>query len=32
MKKVVITGMGIVSPVGTVTEHAWKNVLPESPV
>ncbi len=27
MKKVVITGMGIVSPVGTGIEHAWKNVL-----
>ena len=27
MKKVVITGMGIVSPVGTGIEYAWKNVL-----
>ena len=27
MKKVVITGMGIVSPVGTGFEYAWKNVL-----
>lgn len=27
MKKVVITGMGIVSPVGTGVEYAWKNVL-----
>ncbi|MDW2995531.1 MAG: beta-ketoacyl-ACP synthase II [Alphaproteobacteria bacterium] len=27
MKKVVITGIGIVSPVGTGIEHAWKNVL-----
>ncbi len=27
MKKVVITGMGIVSPVGTGIEYAWKNLL-----
>ena len=27
MKRVVITGMGIVSPVGTGVEYAWKNVL-----
>lgn len=27
MKKVVITGMGIVSPVGTGLEYAWKNIL-----
>lgn len=27
MRKVVITGMGIVSPVGTGVEYAWKNVL-----
>ena len=27
MKKVVITGMGIVSPVGTGVEYAWKNLL-----
>ena len=27
MRKVVITGMGIVSPVGTGIEHAWKNVV-----
>lgn len=27
MKRVVITGMGIVSPVGTGVEHAWKNIL-----
>ena len=27
MKKVVITGMGIVSPVGTGVEYAWKNVV-----
>ena len=27
MKKVVITGMGIVSPVGTGKEYAWKNLL-----
>ena len=27
MKRVVITGMGIVSPVGTGIEHAWKNIL-----
>ena len=27
MKRVVITGMGIVSPVGTGVEHAWKNVV-----
>lgn len=27
MKRVVITGMGIVSPVGTGLEHAWKNVV-----
>ncbi len=27
MKRVVITGMGIVSPVGTGLEHAWKNIL-----
>jgi 3-oxoacyl-[acyl-carrier-protein] synthase II len=26
MKRVVITGMGIVSPVGTGVEHAWKNI------
>ena len=27
MRKVVITGMGIVSPVGTGVEHAWKNIV-----
>ena len=27
MKRVVITGMGIVSPVGTGLECAWKNVV-----
>ena len=27
MKRVVITGMGIVSPVGTGIEYAWKNVV-----
>jgi 3-oxoacyl-[acyl-carrier-protein] synthase II len=27
MKRVVITGMGIVSPVGCGVEHAWKNIL-----
>nr|MBQ0091112.1 beta-ketoacyl-ACP synthase II [Candidatus Enterousia merdequi] len=27
MKKVVITGMGIVSPVGTGIDYAWKNIL-----
>ena len=27
MRRVVITGMGIVSPVGTGVEHAWKNVV-----
>ena len=27
MKRVVITGVGIVSPVGTGIEYAWKNVL-----
>ncbi|MFQ6739070.1 MAG: beta-ketoacyl synthase N-terminal-like domain-containing protein, partial [Alphaproteobacteria bacterium] len=27
MRKVVVTGMGIVSPVGTGIEHAWKNIL-----
>jgi len=27
MRKVVITGMGIVSPVGCGIEHAWKNIL-----
>ena len=27
MKKVVITGMGIVSPVGCGTDYAWKNLL-----
>ena len=27
MKKVVITGMGIVSPVGCGIEYAWKNIL-----
>ncbi|MBR3147921.1 MAG: beta-ketoacyl-ACP synthase II [Alphaproteobacteria bacterium] len=27
MKRVVITGMGIVSPVGTGIEYAWKNLL-----
>lgn len=27
MRRVVITGMGIVSPVGTGIEHAWKNIL-----
>ncbi len=27
MKRVVITGMGIVSPVGTGIEHSWKNVV-----
>lgn len=26
MKRVVITGMGIVSPVGTGVEYAWKNI------
>ena len=27
MKRVVIAGMGIVSPVGTGVEYAWKNIL-----
>ena len=27
MRRVVITGMGIVSPVGTGVEYAWKNVV-----
>jgi len=27
MKKVVITGMGIVSPVGTGIDYAWKNLI-----
>ncbi len=27
MKRVVVTGMGIVSPVGTGIEYAWKNVV-----
>ena len=27
MRKVVITGLGIVSPVGTGVEYAWKNLL-----
>jgi len=27
MKRVVVTGMGIVSPVGTGVEYAWKNIL-----
>ena len=27
MKRVVITGMGIVSPVGCGVEYAWKNIL-----
>lgn len=27
MKRVVITGMGIVSPVGTGVEYAWQNIL-----
>ncbi|MBR3781793.1 MAG: beta-ketoacyl-ACP synthase II [Alphaproteobacteria bacterium] len=27
MKRVVITGMGIVSPVGTGIEYAWQNIL-----
>ncbi len=27
MKKVVVTGMGIVCPVGTGVEYAWKNIL-----
>ncbi len=27
MKRVVITGMGIVSPVGCGVEHAWKNIV-----
>ena len=27
MKRVVITGMGIVSPVGTGLDYAWKNLL-----
>lgn len=27
MKKIVITGMGIVSPVGTGLQYAWKNIL-----
>lgn len=27
MKKVVVTGMGIVSPVGTGVEYAWKNIV-----
>ena len=27
MKRVVITGMGIVSPVGTGVEYAWKNII-----
>ena len=27
MRRVVVTGMGIVSPVGTGVENAWKNIL-----
>jgi 3-oxoacyl-[acyl-carrier-protein] synthase II len=27
MKRVVVTGMGIVSPVGTGVEHAWANIV-----
>lgn len=27
MKRIVITGMGIVSPVGTGVEYAWKNII-----
>lgn len=27
MRRVVVTGMGIVSPVGTGVEHAWKNIV-----
>lgn len=27
MKRVVVTGMGIVSPVGTGIEYAWKNIV-----
>ena len=27
MKRVVVTGMGIVSPVGTGVEYAWKNIV-----
>ena len=27
MKRVVITGMGIVSPIGTGIEYAWKNIV-----
>ena len=27
MRRVVVTGMGIVSPVGTGVEYAWKNIL-----
>ena len=27
MKRVVVTGMGVVSPVGTGVEFAWKNIL-----
>ncbi len=27
MRRVVITGMGIVSPVGTGIEHAWENII-----
>ena len=27
MRRVVITGMGIVSPVGTGIEYAWKNIV-----
>ena len=27
MKRVVITGMGIVCPVGTGIDYTWKNIL-----
>ena len=31
MKRVVVTGMGIVSPVGTGIENAWKNIITLKP-